>query len=88
MSLLDAMSWEEKMLAAHLMMERAAKLPKGDPKARQLLQASRILLNGDPPKDGLPKPIHPNVQQKKDHDLAQCAEGRAPSRGMACGPAP
>ena len=51
MSLLDAMSWEENMLAAHLMMERAAKLPAGDPKARELLHAARILLSGDPPND-------------------------------------
>ncbi|MGE8943980.1 hypothetical protein ACO2I3_18915 [Leptospira interrogans] len=53
MSMLDTVSWEEKMLAAHPMMERAATLPEGDPKARELLQASRILLSGDPPKDGL-----------------------------------
>ena len=59
MSLLDAMSWEEKMLAAHLMMERAAKLPQGDPKARELLQAARILLSGNPPKGGLPEPNPP-----------------------------
>ncbi len=51
MSVLDTMSWEGKMLAAHLMMERAAKLPEGDLKARELLQAARVLLSGDPPKD-------------------------------------
>ncbi len=37
MSLLDTLSWEERMLAAYLMIERAAKLPQGDPKARELL---------------------------------------------------